>query len=185
MYRCIFRQYVNHVFNFAVRTPKPVWPVNRYLTSDTFVRLIDENGQNLGVVSKMEAKNIAKSKQLELKEVSKANQKTENSVFKIVNKISQQKTSPVESRTMKSKELTMKSQIEDQDLNVKAKKLQTFLDKGYKVTLKISKPRQSHVTPRQAYEKLIVKLNCEVKLAGTPKESEKFFRCVVYKGEEK
>ena len=146
---------------------------------DNMVRLIDETGTSLGLMSKEDAENIAKDKQRSLLQVASAGAKRENNVFKLIEgNLNIQKA--VKKR-IKSKELTMKSQIEEQDLTIKAKKLQQFLDSDYQVTLKISKPTRSKVLPRKAYENLISKLNCRVRLPGAPKESEHYFRCVVTK----
>lgn len=166
-------------------------------TNSDLVRVIDESGTNLGLMTKAEAEQLAEQKQFLLTEIVKAaattNSKNPNSVFKFVpsnpetanhskkyghntvNNNDSKKQSPTK------KELTMKSQIDENDLNVKSKKLQQFLDKGYHVTIKISKPKRATRFPRETYELLVSRLQGEVKMAGGAKESDRFFRCTVVK----
>ena len=153
-----------------------------YVQSNKLIRIIDESGKNLGLMSKLEAQNIAKLKSLKLTEVAKSNEKIENSVFKLDKPMIATRKHTI-TKKIKAKELTMKSVIQDADLNVKAKKLQEFLDSGLQVTLIISKPKRGINRPEETYQNLILKLNCSVKMLGTAKKSEFYFRCTVKKDE--
>lgn len=166
------------------------------------IRLIDINGKSLGLMSQLEAEKVAKTTKsttgvgrVALKHVVNASETITNAVYKLV-ELKTPSTLRNEKRAGKSnttagggkkqqqqhqaeKELTMKSQIQDNDLDVKARKLQQFIDKGFRVTLKIVKPRRVNVPPRDTYERLVSRLNCAVVLQGTPKASDSFFRGTV------
>lgn len=161
---------------------------------DSMIRLIGADGKTLGIMKKLEAEQVAKKEKLALKQIAKASETITNSVYKLIELKTPSTLKPnaagksaasataAKSATTKQqseKELTMKSQIQDNDLNVKAKKLQQFLDRGFQVTIKIVKPRRVTVLPRDTYERLVSKLDCEVVLKGTPKASDSFFRGII------
>lgn len=149
---------------------------------DSMIRLIGADGKIMGVMKKLEAEQVAKKEKLTLKQIAKASESITNSVYKLIElktPSSLRNTGPAKKQQQSEKELTMKSQIQDNDLNVKAKKLQQFLNRGYHVTIKIVKPRRVSILPRDTYERLISKLDCEVVLKGTPKASDSFFRGIV------
>lgn len=157
-------------------------------SDDNMVRLIDMHGKALGIMKKSEANNIAKTQGLLLKQVAEQSKTITNSVYKLIKQAENPTKSTRQSNKKSpapagepSKELTMKSQIQDNDLSVKAKKLQQFLDRGYQVTIKITKPRRVTQLPSDTYERLVAMLECEVTLKGTPKSSETFFRGTVVK----
>ena len=152
------------------------------------IRLIDLQGKTLGLMSKTEAESIAKNEKLTLKQVAAKSATITNSVYKLIelktpskSESGKQSGKPGKKSGNLEKELTMKSQIQDNDLNVKAKKLQQFLDRGSQVTIKITKPRRVTQLPMETYERLIAKLDCEVTLKGTPKSSESFLRAIIEK----
>ena len=154
---------------------------------NSMIRVIGAKGKSLGIMHKQEAEQVAKKENLTLKHVANASESITNSVYKLVELktpstlATRAVTGAVKKQPQQQseKELTMKSQIQDNDLNVKAKKLQQFLDRGYQVTIKIVKPRRVTISPRDTYERLVSKLDCEVILKGTPKVSGSFFRGIV------
>ena len=169
--------------------------------NDSMIRLIGADGKPMGIMKKLEAEQVAKKEKFALKQIAKASETITNSVYKLIElktpstlkrysaggKSAAASKTVAKSATTKQqrpsqqseKELTMKSQIQDNDLNVKAKKLQQFLDRGFQVTIKIVKPRRVTILPRDTYERLVSKLDCEVVLKGTPKASDSFFRGIV------
>lgn len=157
-------------------------------SDDNMVRLIDLHGTTLGIMKKSEADKIAKTEGLLLTQVAEQSETITNTVYKLI-KAKTPKSTPQHKSNKKtaaiagepSKELTMKSQIQDNDLSVKAKKLQQFLDRGFQVTIKIVKPRRVTQLPSETYERLVAMLECEVTLKGTPKSSTAFFRGTVVK----
>ena len=156
-------------------------------SSASFIRVIDESGTNLGLMEKNKGLEIASNKGMELLQVKKRDDKVPNSVYKIVGKKSETvkiETLSVETKPSKMREITMRSQIEEKDLEFKVKKVRQFLLKGSKVTLKIAKPGRASTTPKEAFDKLMLLLSdMDVKVDGSPKQSDHYFRCVLKPGD--
>ena len=105
------------------------------------VRLIDDEGKQLGIVSTQEALRIAKDKDLDLVEVS---QNANPPVCKIIDygkyRFEQEKKlrdSKKNQKVLKLKEIRMQPKIGAGDLDTKAKHIQEFLDEGDKVKVTI------------------------------------------------
>ena len=105
------------------------------------VRVIDEDGSQLGVLSKSEALQLAAEKSLDLVEVSP---NADPPVCKIVDwgKYNYQKTKQLQKSKQNAKALEVKQmrfglKISDHDLGVKLKKVTGFLDAGHKVKLTV------------------------------------------------
>ena len=105
------------------------------------MRVIDEDGQQLGVLSKKAALELASEKGLDLIEVSP---NADPPVAKIVDwgKYNYQRTKQLQKqkRTSKASELKQMRfglKIGDHDLEVKLKKVTGFLDEGHKVKITI------------------------------------------------
>ena len=105
------------------------------------VRVIDEDGSQLGVLTKVEALNLAAERGLDLVEVSP---NADPPVCKIVDwgKYNYQKTKQMQKSKQNSKALEVKQmrfglKISDHDLGVKLKKVNGFLDAGHKVKLTV------------------------------------------------
>ncbi len=105
------------------------------------VRVIDEDGSQLGVLTKVEALNLAAERGLDLVEVSP---NADPPVCKIVDwgKYNYQKTKQLQKSKQNSKALEVKQmrfglKISDHDLGVKLKKVTGFLDAGHKVKLTV------------------------------------------------
>ena len=110
--------------------------VNTYIKSSQ-VRLIDENGQNIGIVATKDALSKAKLAQLDLVEVSHGNPP----VCKIMNYgkflYEQAKSQKHASKAAKhdDKEIQLRPSIGFHDLEIKARKAKEFLEEGRKVNV--------------------------------------------------
>ena len=105
------------------------------------VRLIDDEGNQLGIVATQEALKMAKDRDLDLVEVSP---NANPPVCKILNygkyKFEQEKRlrdSRKNQKALKNKEIRMQPKIGSGDLDTKAKHVQEFLDEGDKVKVTI------------------------------------------------
>ena len=105
------------------------------------VRLIDDEGNQLGIVATQEALNMAKDRDLDLVEVSP---NANPPVCKILDygkyKFEQEKKlrdSKKNQKVLKLKEIRMQPKIGSGDLDTKSKHIQEFLDEGDKVKVTI------------------------------------------------
>lgn len=105
------------------------------------LRVIDEDGSQLGVLTRSEALSLAEERGLDLVEVSP---NADPPVAKIVDwgKYNYQKTKQLQKNKQNAKALEVKQmrfglKISDHDLGVKLKKVTGFLDAGHKVKLTV------------------------------------------------
>ena len=105
------------------------------------LRVIDEDGTQLGVITRSEALQLAEERGLDLVEVSP---NADPPVCKIVDwgKYNYQKTKQLQKSRANAKALEVKQmrfglKISDHDLGVKLKKVTGFLDAGHKVKLTV------------------------------------------------
>lgn len=114
------------------------------------VRLIDENGVQLGVMSKTEAQRIADFRNLDLVNISPT---AKPPVCKIMNygkyrfdMIKKDKESRKAQKVIEIKEIRLSQTIDTGDINTKAKHARSFLESGnkVKVTLKMYGRQLSH-----------------------------------------
>lgn len=103
------------------------------------LRVIDEDGQQLGVLSKREALELASQRELDLVEISP---NADPPVAKIVDwgKYNYQRTKQLQKQKRSSKASELKQmrfglKIGDHDLDVKLKKVTAFLEDGHKVKI--------------------------------------------------
>ena len=108
---------------------------------DKEVRLIDENGQQLGVVSSRDALSMAVEKNLDLVKIAP---QSKPPVCKIMNygkyrfdQIKREKEAKKKQKTMEVKEVRLSPNIDDHDLNTKLKNAAKFLEKGDKVKVSV------------------------------------------------
>ncbi|MCI5790473.1 MAG: translation initiation factor IF-3 [Clostridiales bacterium] len=118
--------------------------------TDKEVRLIDENGTQLGIMSKSEAQRIADFRNLDLVNISPA---AKPPVCKIMNygkyrfdMIKKDKESKKAQKVIEVKEIRLSQTIDVGDINTKAKHARSFLEDGnkVKVTLKMYGRQLSH-----------------------------------------
>jgi len=105
------------------------------------LRVIDEDGKQLGVMSKSEALQLAGEQELDLVEISPD---AKPPVVKIVDwgKYNYQRTKQLQknrkaAKSMEVKQMRFGLKISDHDLGVKMRKVQGFLDDGSKVKITI------------------------------------------------
>ena len=105
------------------------------------MRVIDQSGNQIGVVSKAEALKIASDQGLDLVEISPS---ANPPVAKIVDwgKYNYQRTKQLQknrrnTKTLEVKQMRFGLKIGDHDLEVKLSKVKKFLDNGHKVKLVI------------------------------------------------
>ena len=105
------------------------------------LRVIDEDGNQIGVMSKEEAISLAQSKDLDLVEISP---NAKPPVAKVVDwgKYNYQKTKQLQkskknSKTFEVKQMRFSLKIGDHDLEIKLNKVKKFLDPGHKVKIVI------------------------------------------------
>lgn len=108
---------------------------------DKEVRLIDENGEQLGVVSVKEAMNLAQEKNLDLVKIAP---QSKPPVCKIMNygkyrfdQMKKEKEAKKKQKTMEVKEVRLSPNIDSHDLETKQKNAAKFLEKGDKVKVSV------------------------------------------------
>ncbi len=105
------------------------------------VRLIDQEGNQRGILPTIEALNIARAEGLDLVEVSP---NTNPPVCKLLDfgkhkfeLEKKSKESKKKQKLVKLKEIRMQPKIEEHDLGFKTKHIRQFLDEGYKVKVTV------------------------------------------------
>ncbi|HNZ66262.1 MAG: translation initiation factor IF-3 [Planctomycetes bacterium] len=152
------------------------------------VRLIDEDGKNLGVITISEALQLAEESELDLVEVSPD---ADPPVCRILNygklkyqqkKKTQQKRKP----KIQQKEIRIRPRISEHDMQIKLKQAKDFLSHGDKVlfTLSFRGREMAHLDPgRELMEKIGLALEEVAKVEKTPKlEGRKMCMMVIPKG---
>ncbi len=129
-----------HRRNFQVRVEEPRYRTNEQITSPD-VRVIDETGANIGVLSTIEAIATARERGLDLVEISP---KAEPPVVKFINftqfKYEKQKEARVQrahAKKVEVKGVRLSVRIGAHDLEVRRKQALDFLIDGHKVQLEI------------------------------------------------
>lgn len=127
---------INKYFNDRPVKKKDTNPINNAIKASQ-VRLIDETGNNVGIVSTKDALNRARNCELDLVEVSPGNPP----VCKIMNYgkylYEQAKSKKNASKAAKhdDKEIQLRPSIGFHDLEIKARKAKEFLEDGRKVNI--------------------------------------------------
>lgn len=113
---------------------------NEKIQSDQ-IRVIDENGEALGIMNRDEAVALAKSKDLDLVEVSP---KANPPVCKILNfghfkyqKEKEARKQKAQSKEVETKGLRLTSRIGEHDFDVRIQQASKFLDRGDKVNVEL------------------------------------------------
>ena len=118
---------------------------------DKEVRLIGENGEQLGIVSSKEALRVAEEAELDLVKIAP---KAEPPVCKIIDygkykyeMVRKEKEAKKKQKTVELKEIRMSPNIDTNDLNTKINSAKKFLTKGdrVKVTLRFRGREMAHM----------------------------------------
>ena len=141
------------------------------------MRLIDENGENAGIVSTSEALQRAKNAGLDLVEISKD---AKPPVAKIIDMgkylYQQEKANKEKKAKQKSSDLkTVKIGLmtSDHDAMVKLKKLSTFLSEGHKVKVEMflkGRMRGNKPFAKEKFQQFLEKIDFEHKIEQPVKE---------------
>lgn len=118
----------------------PNYKTNERIKSEE-LRVVDEKGENLGVIKTSEALRIAKERELDLVEVSP---KAKPPVAKIIDfgNFKYQKEKEARKQKAQSKEVEVKGvrlspRIGEHDLNIRLKQAKKFLERGDKVKIEM------------------------------------------------
>jgi translation initiation factor IF-3 len=140
------------------------------------VRLIDETGQNVGVVSRFDAQERATTAGLDLVEISPD---AEPPVCKILDfgkfKYQEQKKAAEARKSQKIveiKEIKMRPSIDDHDYDVKIKSMRRFFEEGdkVKVTLRFRGREMAHMQlGMQVLQRVKAELGDTVKVESEPR----------------
>ncbi|MEX1014509.1 MAG: translation initiation factor IF-3 [Candidatus Paceibacterota bacterium] len=142
------------------------------------VRVIDENGENIGVKTLDEAISLAKDKDLDLIEIAPEAKPT---VVKIYNfdkfRYQQEKEEKKRKKKQKAKEMKrirITARMAENDLNVKMKKVTEFLEGGHRVEINLFLRGREKANKSWALDKLndfIESIPVDYNLASKPKYS--------------
>ena len=125
---------LSRVINIALKKRK------RKVSVPHTLRLIDEQGSNLGVVSSDIALKLAESKNLQLMEVSKRGPEKE-AVYRLFTSKQRWEENKKKKKAAKSdistKEMTIFTQIGEHDLSVKLSHLLDFLERGHNANVSV------------------------------------------------
>lgn len=136
----------------AKRVKEKRYVVNGRIKADE-VRLVDEEGGMIGVLSFDEAAKLAEDKEMDLVEI---NPKADPPVVKLIdyNKFKYQMSKSGADKQKKKTEKTLRVsvRVSENDLAVRAKKAQDFLEKGIKVKLQVQMRGREKAYPEVAKE---------------------------------
>lgn len=126
---------------FHKRIIKPRGPRLNHQIRISPIRLIDENGQNLGVVETSQALKLAQDKGLDLIEIAP---NIRPPVCKIMDhgkyqyqKSKEQKQQKTKQKKIETKGIRISLRIDKHDLETKAKQANKFLEQGHKVRIEM------------------------------------------------
>ena len=138
------------------------------------MRVIDENGKNLGIIEREEALRLAKEKGLDLVEIS---EKTDPPVAKIMDFgqfLYEQKKKKQKAKTKlkktQTKGIRLSLRIGSHDLQVKIEQAKKFLEKGNKVKIEMrlsGREKQHLELAKNLFDKVIDKLK-EIAIIDQP-----------------
>ncbi len=128
-------------FRGPIRPEEPEHRINEKIKAPK-LRVVDENGKQIGIMSRDEALSLAYEKGLDLVEVApNANPPVARIMdygkFKFMQKKKEKEAKKAQSHQQKLKEIKLRLSISDHDLDVKMKHAREFLEDGYKVQVRI------------------------------------------------
>lgn len=127
------------------------------------MNVIDNEGVNLGLISRNEALNIARDRELDLVIVSKNG---ENVVARItdLSKLKYEKSKKLKKnkgKTVQNKEIWFKPNIQERDMRLKLEKAKEFLEKGGVVKLTLKADRKVPYNVMEETMKKIIEISSE------------------------
>jgi len=162
--------------------------INEYIRAKE-LRVIGENGENLGVISTIEALKIAKQAELDLIEISP---NANPPVAKIAdygkflydhNK--KQKAAKSKAKTVEVKTIQVKIGTDENDLNVKAKKASIWLSEGHRIKVELFLPGRLKYMDKdflnERLHRLLKLLSEDYKVADPAKKSPKGLTMIIEK----
>lgn len=171
---------------------KDIYPVNEKIRAPE-LRVIDENGEMLGVLKTSQALSMAKERDLDLVEVSP---KARPPVAKFLNygnfKYQQEKLAKKQKTQQKKsddKSLRLSARIGQHDLKIRQKQTAKFLERGDKVNLEIllkGRERQHPEIAKQMLTDFIAQIDKEitpVKIEQEPKKQGAKIIAIILPGE--
>lgn len=127
------------------------------------MNVIDNEGNNLGEISRNEALNIARDRELDLVVVSKNGDKVVARITDLA-KLKYEKSKKLKKnkgKTVQNKEIWFKPNIQERDMRLKLEKAKEFLEKGGVVKLKLKSDKKIPYTVMEETMRKIIELSSE------------------------
>ncbi len=145
------------------------------------MRVIDDTGENLGVLDKQKALTIAREKELDLVLI---NPQSDPPIARIISwskfkyDLSKKKSAKTKSKDMK--EMWFKPFIDKGDMDHKVSKIINFLKKGHQVKITIRTKRGStRVKQMDVLKQVLEQLTEEADMEGAPKPEGRYYSVIV------
>lgn len=126
--------------------------INHYIKAPE-LRVIDQNGQNIGIISNQEAQRLAHEAELDLIEISS---NTNPPIAKIMDygkfqydENKKQKASRASAKTVEVKSIQIKIGTGENDLSMKAKRASEWVDEGHQVKAELFVSGRSKFLPEE------------------------------------
>lgn len=163
--------------------------INDYIRSSE-LRVIDENGESLGVLSRDEALKKAREVGLDLIEISP---NAVPPVCKIMDfgkyqyqESKKQKAQKARVHSVETKSLQIKVGTSENDLNLKAKRASEWLAQGHRIKIDLFLPGRSkymdHKFLKERFDRILVLISTPYKIADEAKKSPKGLTMIIEKG---
>lgn len=160
--------------------------INNQITARE-VRVVDEDGNNFGVLSVSAALDLAREKEIDLIEISPT---ANPPVCKLMDYgkflyIEKRKTKKKPAHQSTVREVRISLRISDHDLEIKAKKAEDFLKDGDKVKIDMPlKGREKYLDKKfleERFRRILALIEEEFKISDGPKNSPRGFTMIVEK----
>ena len=157
------------------------------VSRDGLIHLIDENGKNAGFMQYNEAKLLAEEKNFELILIRPVSHQHSHALFKLVSKkdlFEMKKKKKTQQHNIlrsrqKIKELSISTDIGEQDLQWKLDKIKDFLLENDKVKLIINRKRKSRTNCNEFFDMVIARVKEFGETEGNAIETEFRLQCIL------
>ncbi|RMG03379.1 MAG: translation initiation factor IF-3 [Nitrospirae bacterium] len=146
------------------------------------VRLVDEDGKQIGVVPISEARKLAEERGLDLVEVAPQAKPPVCRILDYGKFKYQQSKKHSHKKTTTLKEVKVRARIDEHDLDLKVRNAIRFLESGHKVKVSLFFRGREIVRPElgmQVFEKFIEKLGDKYSIENKPRQQGKSITMVV------